>query len=99
MPSFFVKSLLRIALLQGRGVLLAIITGQFTIIAQDGGKQLTGSSGGGKSFQFQVPSKLTTDELMASAEEALEYFDGNTTAAIETMLSTAPQTRAVATFA
>ena len=89
-PDFFVKSLLRIALSQGRDVLEAIVTGQFTVIQERGGKMITSLSANGKSFSFQVDPKLSTSDIMGTVEQALEYFDGSTQDEIQEYLSTKP---------
>lgn len=89
-PDFFVKSLLRIALSQGRDVLEAIVTGQFTVIQERGGKMITSLSANGKSFSFQVDPKLSTSDIMGTVEQALEYFDGSTQEEIQEYLSTKP---------
>lgn len=72
--SFFIRSLLRIACLQGRGVLEVVVTGQFKAV-QEGGLQMISSTTAGQSFSFGVDPKLSTSEIMAAAEEALETFD------------------------
>jgi len=97
-PDYFIKSLIRIALLKGRSVLEEIVTGQFRVIAEGGGKILSGSSVGGHSFSFQVPPSMTTDAIMAKAEEALEWFDSTPREQIEAMLSTRPITKLRARF-
>lgn len=89
-PDFFIKSLLRIALSQGRDVLEAIVTGQFTMIQERGGKMITSLSANGKSFSFQVDPKLSTSDIMGTVEQALEYFDGSTQEEIQEYLSTKP---------
>ena len=89
-PDFFIKSLLRIAMVQGRDVLEAIVTGQFTVIQERGGKMITSLSANGKSFSFQVDPKLSTADLMGTVEQALEYFDGSTQEEIQEYLSTKP---------
>jgi hypothetical protein len=89
-PSFFIRSLIRIARIQGRDALEDVLTGQFAIIEDRGGRIMTGVSANGKSFSYQVPSKMGTDDLMASFEEALSTFDGSTLEEIEAMLSTRP---------
>lgn len=89
-PDFFIKSLLRIALSQGRDVLEAIVTGQFTVIQERGGKMITSLSANGKSFSFQVDPKLSTSDIMGTVEQALEYFDGSTQEEIQEYLSTKP---------
>jgi len=89
-PDFFVKSLLRIALSQGRDVLEAVVTGQFNVIQERGGKMITSLSANGKSFSFQVDPKLSTADLMGTVEQALEYFDGSTQEEIQEYLSTKP---------
>lgn len=97
-PSFFVRSLVRIASLQGRGVLESVVSGQFTSIATTGGKQMIATSGGGKSYSFQVPLSLSTDSLMASAEEALETFDSLDSAEVAVLLATRPLRKTVSGF-
>ena len=89
-PDYFIKSLIRVARAQGRGVLLAIVTSQFQIVKDSGGKTLTGATANGKSFSYTIPSGLALDSLMAKAEEALEWFDGSTTAQVDAMLATRP---------
>lgn len=97
-PDFFIKSLLRIAVLQGRAVLENIVTGQFTILSERGGRMLTSLGANGKSFSFQVDPKLSTSEVMATAEEALEYFDGSTLQEVQEYLNTKPVKRTRARF-
>lgn len=97
-PSYFIRSLLRIYNLQGREVIEALVTGQFTLVADKGGKMATSLSANGKSFSFQVDSKLTTSGLMAMAEEALTYIDGSTEAQLTALLSTRPIKTTVAIF-
>jgi hypothetical protein len=98
MPSdFFIRSLLRVAQTQGREVLEAIVTSQFEIVAS-GGKQLVSGTANGKSFSYNVPAALQLDGLMAKAEEALELFDGSTTAQITALLSTRTVSRTVGRF-
>jgi hypothetical protein len=89
-PDFFIKSLLRIAISQGRDVLEAIVMGQFSTIQDRGGKMITSLSANGKSFSFQVDPKLSTSQIMGMVEEALEYFDGSTLDEIQEYLSTKP---------
>lgn len=97
-PDFFTKSMLRIAVTQGREVLENIVTGQFTLISEKGGRQMTSLSANGKSFSFQVDPKLSTSELLARVEEALEYFDGSTLDQVRAYLSTKPLKRTRARF-
>jgi hypothetical protein len=97
-PDFFIKSLLRIAMTQGREVLENIVTGQFTLISEKGGRQMTSLSANGKSFSFQVDPKLSTSELLSRVEEALEFFDGSTLDQVQTYLSTKPLRRTRARF-
>jgi hypothetical protein len=97
-PDFFIKSLLRIAMTQGREVLENIVTGQFTLISEKGGRQMTSLSANGKSFSFQVDPKLSTSELLSRVEEALEFFDGSTLYQVQTYLSTKPLRRTRARF-
>ncbi len=91
-PDYFVKSLIRNASILGRDVLEQIVLGEFKVVSKNSGKTLTGSSIGGKSFSFQVPASLSTDQILAKAEEALEWFDGSTKEQIKRMLSTRPIT-------
>lgn len=72
--SYFIRSLLRIACLQDRAVLEALVTGQFKAM-QEGGLQMISSATAGQSFSFNVDPKLSISEIMAAAEEALELFD------------------------
>lgn len=97
-PDFFIKSLLRIAMAQGREVLENIVTGQFTLITEKGGRQMTSLSANGKSFSFQVDPKLSTSELLARVEEALETFDGSTLDEVQRYLSTRPVRSSKARF-
>lgn len=97
-PDFFIKSLLRIAMTQGREVLENIVTGQFTLISEKGGRQMTSLSANGKSFSFQVDPKLSTSELLSRVEEALEFFDGSTLDQVQTYLTTKPLRRTRARF-
>jgi len=97
-PDFLIKSLLRIAMTQGREVLENIVTGQFTLISEKGGRQMTSLSANGKSFSFQVDPKLSTSELLSRVEEALEFFDGSTLDQVQTYLSTKPLRRTRARF-
>jgi hypothetical protein len=97
-PDFFTKSLLRIAMAQGREVLENIVTGQFTLISEKGGRQMTSLSANGKSFSFQVDPKLSTSELLARVEEALEFFDGMTLEQVQRYLSMRPITKIKARF-
>jgi hypothetical protein len=89
-PDFFIKSLLRIAMTQGREVLENIVTGQFSMLTEKGGKMMTSLSANGKSFSFQVDPKLSTSQIMATAEEALEFFDGSTLQDVQDYLNTKP---------
>jgi hypothetical protein len=89
-PDFFIKSLLRIAMTQGREVLENIVTGQFSMLTEKGGKMMTSLSANGKSFSFQVDPKLSTSQIMATAEEALEFFDGSSLQEIQDYLNTKP---------
>ena len=100
-PNFFIRSLLRVAVENGRAVLVAVITGQFTSTIDEGsGLRLVSTSVNGKTVSFGSDPKLGVTELMATAEEALETFDGMGGAdAVLAFLSRAPVTRARATFA
>lgn len=89
-PDFFIKSLLRIAMTQGREVLENIVTGQFSMLTEKGGKMMTSLSANGKSFSFQVDPKLSTSQIMATAEEALEFFDGSSLQDVQDYLNTKP---------
>jgi hypothetical protein len=89
-PDFFIKSLLRIAMTQGREVLENIVTGQFSMLSEKGGKMMTSLSANGKSFSFQVDPKLSTSQIMATAEEALEFFDGSSLQDVQDYLNTKP---------
>jgi hypothetical protein len=97
-PDFLIKSLLRIAMAQGREVLENIVTGQFTLVSEKGGRQMTSLSANGKSFSFQVDPKLSTSALLACVEEALEFFDGSTLEEVQRYLSTRPLRRTKARF-
>ena len=90
--------MLRIAMTQGREVLENIVTGQFTLISEKGGRQMTSLSANGKSFSFQVDPRLSTSELLARVEEALEFFDGSTLDQVQNYLSTKPLRRTRARF-
>lgn len=72
-PDFFTKSLIRLANLQGRSVLEAVVTGQFETFK--GGKIMISAGVGGKSFSYQVPPGMSTVEIMQEAEKALEFWD------------------------
>jgi hypothetical protein len=95
---YFIKALIRIAKLQGRDVLEAVITGQFKVISEGGGKILVGTTISNKSYSFQVPASLPTDEIMAIAEQALEEFDSRTVEEIDALLSSRPSNRNKACF-
>ncbi len=97
-PDFFLRSLLRVASLQGRGVLEAIITGQFEVVSTNGGKQLTGATANGKSFSYAVPTKLGVDGAMEYSEEALEWLDSHTNAELTAILSNKAATYTTARF-
>lgn len=97
-PDFFIKALIRIAKLQGRGVLEAVVTGQFRVISEGGSKILTSAAMGGKSYSFQIPPSLTTDIIMSKAEEALELFDSTPTDQLDNWLSARPITTTKAVF-
>jgi hypothetical protein len=97
-PAFFTRSLIRVASLQGRAVLEAIITGQFSVITSNGGKQLVGVAAGGKSFSYQVPMGLALDQLMAKAEEALASFDAMDSDEVSALLTTIPLRKTVSGF-
>jgi len=97
-PDFLIKSFLRIAMSQGRDVLESIVTGQFTTLSEKGGKMMTSLSANGKAFTFQVDPKLSTSELMATAEQALEFFDGSTLQEVQDYLNTKPLRRTKARF-
>ena len=97
-PSYFVKSLLRIGALQGRPVLEALVTGQFTTL-QQGGMRMVSTAVAGQAFTFAVDSKLGVQEIMSTAEEALETWDGLGGAeAVAALLARPPLTRAPARF-
>lgn len=85
-PDSFTRSLIRIAKLQGRSVLEGVVTGQFQVISQKGGKVLVSASQPGKSFSFQIPASLSTDAIMARAEDALAYFDSHDSDEIDLLL-------------
>lgn len=74
-PSFFVRSLLRVAKLQGRAVLEAIVTGQFVYI-QNGGRRMIRTKVEGKEFDYNFPPNLQLDAVMGYVEAALEQWDG-----------------------
>lgn len=96
--SYFIRALLRIACLQGRGVLEAVVTGQFKVV-QEGGLQMISSTTAGESFSFSVDADLSTKEIMEGAEEALETFDSYPDAdAVLAALSRPRVTRARAYF-
>ena len=96
--SYFVRSLLRIACLQGFAVLEVLVTGQFQTV-QEGGMQMISSSTAGQSFSFSVDAKLGVAEIMATAEEALELWDGlGGKDAVQALLVRPPVTRARARF-
>jgi len=80
-PDFFTKSLIRVASLQGRSVLEAIVTGQFQTFK--GGKIMISGGAAGNSFSYQVPPNMSTTEIMEQAEKALEYFDWATANSID----------------
>lgn len=96
--SFFIRSLLRIACLQGREVLEAVVTGQFQAV-QQGAVQMISSATAGQSFSFAVDPKLGVSEIMATAEQALELFDSYPDdAAVLAALKQPPVTRSRAFF-
>jgi hypothetical protein len=97
-PAFFTRSLIRVASLQGRAVLEAIITGQFSVITKNGGKQLIGVAAGGKSFSYMVPIGLSLKDLMGLAEEALAEFDSMDSDEVDALLSTKPLRKTVSGF-
>jgi hypothetical protein len=97
-PDFFLRSLLRVASLQGRGVLEAIVTSQFSAVSTNGGKQLTGATANGKSFSYTVPAGLSLLEVMARMEEALEWIDSHTSDELTAILSTKAATYTTARF-
>lgn len=98
-PDFFIRSLLRVASIQGREVLEAVVLGQFTDTINDGnGLRVISTSINGKTASFSADPKLGTMDLMAKAEEALETFDGLGVDAVIALLSRAPVTRARARF-
>lgn len=92
----FERSLLRIASLQGRGVLESIVTGQFSIIAA--GKIMVSASATNKSFAFTVPDSLTTDKLMSHADKALAYFDSHSSDEVTNILKSRGNRIAFARF-
>lgn len=97
-PNYLVRAFLRVACLQGRDVLEALVTGQFTAV-QQGGMQMISSTSVGQSFAFNVDPKLSISEIMALAEEALETFDGmGGVDAVTAFLKRPPVTRAQAVF-
>lgn len=73
----FVKPLLRIAKLQGRAVIEALVTGQFEI-AKGGGKVMTQATATNKSFSFTIDQGMTSSGLMICADEALAWLDSHT---------------------
>ena len=73
----FVRVLLRIASLQGRTVIEALVTGQFSIV-QGGGKVMTTATATNKSFSFTIDQGLTTSAVMAAADQALAWLDSHT---------------------
>lgn len=97
-PDYFIRALLRIGSLQGRGVLEAVVTGQFKVISDNGGKQLVATAAGGKSFSFQIPHGLAVDQLMAKAEEALSTFDSLDADELDAYLTTRPLRKTVSVF-
>lgn len=97
-PTPFIRSLIRVANAQGREVLESIITGQFTVLKDSGGKQLTGVTAGGKSFTYTVPPSLSIEQLMGAMEEALEFFDSMTAEQVANYLKRRHESRTLATF-
>lgn len=97
-PSPFIRSLVAYAQENGRAALAAIRSSQFEVIATTGGKQLTGSAAGGKSFTYTVPQGLTILELISFAQVALEYYDTLSDDQRNTLTTRAPITSAVLRF-
>ena len=85
-------------MMQGREVLENIVTGQFTLITEKGGRQMTSLSANGKSFSFQVDPKLNTSDLLGRVEEALEFFDSSTLEEVQRYLTTRPLRKTKARF-
>lgn len=75
--NLLVRPLLRIASLQGREVIEALVTGQFTI-AKASGKVMTTATATNKSFSFTIDPSMSAGALMKAADEALAWFDSHT---------------------
>lgn len=73
----FVSVLLRIASLQGRAVIEALVTGQFEI-TKNGGKVMTQATATNKSFSFTIDQGMTSSAIMQAADQALAWFDSHT---------------------
>lgn len=71
------RPLLRIASLQGRAVIEALVTGQFVIV-QGSGKVMTTATATNKSFSFAIDPGLTVEKIMLAADEALAWLDSHT---------------------
>lgn len=74
-PDFYVRSLVRVASIEGREALEKLITGQFSITSQEHGQILVSGNLNGKMFTYETPDSTTPDRLMAAAEQALGIFD------------------------
>jgi len=81
-----VSVLLRIASLQGRGVIEALVTGQFEIV-KGSGKVMISASATNKSFSFQVDPALSVAVIMTAADKTLSWFDSHTTAELASFLT------------
>lgn len=100
MASFdpFIRSLVRVASLSGRDTLEAVILSNYTTVSVNGGKQLTGTSAGGKSFSFAIPAGMDTFSVMGKFDEALTLFDSLTADQVATLLTNRRITRSNAIF-
>lgn len=93
-----IRAFVRVANLLGRGVLEAVVIGQFQTTISDGGLQMITGAVNGKSFSFQVSAGFGVLQIMETAELALEFFDGSSSDQITAMLSTRPVNFTVPTF-
>jgi hypothetical protein len=77
--NLLLRAFIRAAKLQNsanpRAPLEAIILGQFTSVAQNG-KTIVSTSRDGLSATFTLPPGMGPGEILALAEEAIEYLNG-----------------------
>lgn len=94
----FVRVLIRVISLRGRQAVESVLLGEFTTVENQGGGKLVSTSIGGKSFTFQVPSGLNTDQLMVACDEALRLWDSMDATQRKLYLTVRPQRTVVARF-